>query len=101
MDKDISFSWDEEKNKRNIKKHSVSFEEALTVFCDEEAVIIFDDEHSASDDRVVMIGTSSLLRTLVVCHSYREETEEIRIISARKANSGERKQYEESLKRRI
>ena len=100
MNKDIIFSWNSEKNKRNIKKHSVSFEEALSVFYDEEALVIFDDEHSAAEDRFVIIGTSNLLRTLVVCHCYRQEEEEIRIISARKANIKERKQYKNSLKRR-
>ena len=100
MNEDISFSWDSEKNKRNMKKHSVSFEEAVTVFYDEEALVIYDDEHSETEDRFVIIGTSNLLRTLVVCHCFRHEDTEIRIISVRKANIEERKQYERSIRRR-
>ena len=92
MNEDISFSWDSEKNKRNMKKHSVSFEEAVTVFYDEEALVIYDDKHSETEDRFVIIGTSNLLRTLVVCHCFRHE--------ARKANIEERKQYERSIRRR-
>ncbi len=100
MNKDISFSWDAEKNKANERKHSISFEEALTVFYDEEALLISDDEHSIEEDRFVMIGMSNRLRILVVCHCYRQEDEEIRIISARKANNEERKQYETLVGRR-
>lgn len=100
MNKDISFSWDAQKNKSNERKHSVSFEEALTVFYDEEALLISDDEHSNEEDRFVMIGMSNLFRILVVCHCYRREDEEIRIISARKANSEEKKQYEKLIGRR-
>ena len=92
MSKDISFSWDPDKNKRNVKKHSVSFEEALTVF--------YDEDHSAAEDRFVIIGASNRLRTLIVCHCFHHEDTEIRIISARKANISEHKQYEEPLKRR-
>lgn len=100
MNEDISFSWNSEKNKRNMKKHSVSFEEAVTVFYDEEALVIYDDEHSETEDRFVIIGTSNLLRTLVVCHCFRHEDTEIRIISVRKANIEERKQHERSIRRR-
>ena len=100
MNKDISFSWDAQKNKSNERKHSVSFEEALTVFYDEEALLISDDEHSNEEDRFVMIGMNNLFRILVVCHCYRREDEEIRIISARKANSEEKKQYEKLIGRR-
>ena len=100
MNKDISFSWDAKKNRANERKHSVSFEEALTVFYDEEALLIADDEHSIEEDRFVMIGMSNLFRILVVCHCYRQKDEEIRIISARKANREERKQYEKLIGRR-
>lgn len=96
----ITFSWDAEKNRKNKVRHAVSFEEALTVFYDEEAIVIFDAGHSIAEDRFVIIGTSSQLHLLVVCHCYRQEDEEIRIISARKANRRERRQYEESISRR-
>ena len=100
MDKVISFSWDAKKNRANERKHSISFEEALTVFYDEEALLISDDEHSIEEDRFVLIGRSNLLRILVVCHCYRQEGGEIRIISARKANNEERKQYGKLIGRR-
>lgn len=63
-------------------------------------MLISDDEHSFEEDRFVMIGMSNRLRILVVCHCYRQEDEEIRIISARKANNEERKQYETLVGRR-
>ena len=100
MAESISFSWDAGKNVINQNKHTASFEEAVSVFYDEEAIVISDDEHSIDEDRFVIIGTSSKLRVLVVCHCYRKNDEEIRIISARKAKSRERMQYEESIKRR-
>lgn len=100
MNNVISFSWDTGKNRINKRKHSVSFEEALTVFYDEEALLISDDEHSVEEDRFVLIGMSNMFRIIVVCHCYRHEDEEIRIISARRANSKERKQYENLSKRR-
>ena len=100
MNRDISFSWDAKKNRVNERKHSVSFEEALTVFYDEEALLISDDEHSIDEDRFVLIGRSNLFRLLVVCHCYRQKDEEIRIISARKAGNEERKQYEKLIGRR-
>jgi len=89
----IRFEWDENKNISNQRKHSVSFEEAKTVFFDLNARVIADPEHSEKEDRFVILGMSRLLRTLVVCHCYREENEVIRIISARKANSNEQRQY--------
>ena len=100
MNNGITFSWDANKNQANERKHSVSFEEALSVFYDEEALLISDDEHSIEEERFVLIGRSNLFRILVVCHCYRQEDEEIRIISARKANNEERKQYENLIGRR-
>ncbi|MBR1583870.1 MAG: BrnT family toxin [Spirochaetales bacterium] len=68
--------------------------EAKTVFYDEEALLIFDPENSEKEDRFLLLGRSSVLRLLIVCHCYRGQDEEvIRIISARKANSLEQKQY--------
>ena len=100
MNNGITFSWDAKKNQANERKHSVSFEEALSVFYDEEALLISDDEHSIEEERFVLMGRSNLFRILVVCHCYRQEDEEIRIISARKANNEERKQYENLIGRR-
>ena len=100
MNNGITFSWDAKKNQANERKHSVSFEEALSVFYDEEALLISDDEHSIEEERFVLMGRSNLFRILVVCHCYRQVDEEIRIISARKANNEERKQYENLIGRR-
>ncbi len=91
--KAISFKWDTKKAKENIKKHSVSFEEASTVFSDPNARMIFDTEHSGDEERFIILGISSALRLLVVCHCYRENDMIIRIISARKATRKEQKQY--------
>ncbi len=91
--KSLSFSWDNRKNKSNQKKHAVSFEEAQTVFFDENAIEYFDPDHSDGEDRFIMLGLSSRLRILVVCHCIRENDSEIRIISARKATKKERKVY--------
>ncbi|HEX6904870.1 MAG TPA: BrnT family toxin [Thermoanaerobaculia bacterium] len=87
------FEWDESKNEGNQRKHGVSFEEAQTVFSDDHALFRGDPDHSDDEDRFLLLGLSSLLRTLVVCHCYRESEDVIRIISARKANSEERAQY--------
>jgi len=78
---------------RNQRKHSISFEEATTIFADENARLIHDPEHSQSEDRFILLGFSSKLRILVVMHAYRQDEKEVRIISARKATPKERKQY--------
>jgi uncharacterized DUF497 family protein len=77
----------------NIAKHKVSFDEARTVFSDVNARVIDDPDHSDDEDRLIIMGISSKLRTLVVCHCYRESDEIIRIISARKATKNEVKSY--------
>ena len=89
----LRFSWDNRKNKANQKKHGISFDEAQTVFFDENAVEFFDPDHSESEDRFIMLGLSYRLRVLVVCHCFRESESEIRIISARKATKKEQKVY--------
>ena len=90
---DIRFEWDEKKNKENIRKHGVSFEEAQTVFLDENAMRFFDPDHSQNEDRFIMLGMSFRLRVLVVCHCYRKDDAIIRIVSARKADKHEAKNY--------
>lgn len=95
---EIRFEWDEEKNNKNKKKHHVSFEEAQTAFCDVNARLIADPDHSDDEDRFVLLGMSGEIRLLVVCHCYRENESSIRIISARKAKRYEIKTYEEHLK---
>jgi uncharacterized DUF497 family protein len=93
--KNITFSWDDRKAQQNLKKHKVAFEEASTVFFDENAIEFFDPDHSTKEDRFMMLGISYRLRVLVVCYCFRREGGEIRIISARKATSKERKVYTE------
>jgi uncharacterized DUF497 family protein len=85
--------WDEDKNQINIKNHKVSFQEAETVFYDPNGKIIHDPDHSDEEDRFIILGLSKLLKLLVVCHCYRENDEEIRIITARKAIKKETKGY--------
>ena len=91
---DLHFIWDEAKNKTNQKKHGISFDEAKTVFFDENAVEFEDPDHSKEEDRFVLLGFSFKLRMLVVCYCYRENDTVIRIISARKATNKERRNYE-------
>jgi uncharacterized protein len=92
---DIRFTWDPGKAKANLRKHRVSFEEAKTVFYDEEALLINDPDHSESEDRFVLLGMSATRRVLLVVHSYRDDDRTIRLISARKARAAERATYEE------
>lgn len=87
------FEWDERKNRENKRKHRVSFEEAQTVFLDENAIRFFDPDHSSDEDRFLMLGISFTLRVLVVCHCYRADDSVIRIISARKADKKEQANY--------
>lgn len=89
----IQFKWDEKKNRKNKREHGVSFEEAQTVFLDENAIRFFDPDHSEDEDRFIMLGISFKLRVLVVCHCYRENDEVIRLISARKADKDEIRDY--------
>ena len=91
----MKFEWDDNKNKLNIRKHKISFEEASTVFLDEEALLIEDPDHSEAEDRFLILGCATSLKLLVVCHCYRNEDKMIRIISARKATKNESKQYSE------
>jgi uncharacterized DUF497 family protein len=93
--KRLRFEWDPRKAAANLRKHGVSFEEARTVFYDESALLRPDEEHSDKEDRFLLLGLSGRLRTLVVCHCYRHADQVIRLISARKANSIERQQYED------
>jgi uncharacterized protein len=77
--------------------NGVSIEEAQTIFYDDNARFAHDPDHSQEEDRFILLGMSARFRILVVCHCYRSDDEEIRLISARKATKLERKQYEEFL----
>ncbi len=87
----MDYQWDPRKALSNLRKHNVSFADAVTVFSDDNSITIEDD--FPGEERFVTIGLDTLGRILVVVYNYRENT--IRIISARKATSRERKQYEE------
>lgn len=89
----MRFIWDQNKNLANIKKHKISFEEAETVFFDDNARLIHDPEHSMSEERFIILGITNKLRLLVVVHTYKEDDNVIRIISARKATKAETKYY--------
>lgn len=89
----IRFEWDDKKDAANRRKHGVAFEEAAEVFHDEQALLMADPEHSRGEDRFLLLGLSARPRLLVVCHTYREQDEVIRIISARPANRREKQQY--------
>ena len=89
----IRFEWDPRKDSANQRKHGVSFEEAQSVFFDENAVQFYDEHHSEHEERFIMLGLSIRSRILVVCHCEREAGNVIRIISARKATKSERQFY--------
>ena len=89
----LRFEWDRRKAALNARKHGVSFEDARSVFFDERARLIDDPDHSEVEERFVMLGMSSSLRMLVVCHCYRDEENVVRIVSARKATARESRSY--------
>jgi hypothetical protein len=92
---DIEFAWSAKKAAENKQNHRVSFNEAQTVFYDEEALLLHDPDHSDEEDRFILLGLSANLRVLLVVHSYAEDDETVRIISARRANARERSMYEQ------
>ena len=95
---DPIFEWDERKSRANFRKHGVSFEEARSAFLDESARLIADPEQSVGEERFVLLGLSTALRILVVCHCCRQDDGIVRIISARRADRAEQRQYREWLR---
>jgi len=91
----LRFEWDTRKASSNLKKHGISFEEAKSVFYDENAKLIDDPDHSADEERFILLGHSFSLRLIMVCHCYRDADNVIRIISARKVTAQETKYYKE------
>lgn len=89
----VRFEWDTLKAASNKKKHSVTFEEAQSVFYDDFAIQFFDDVNSDLEDRFLLLGQSNETRVLLICHCEKESGSLIRIISARKATAKERKLY--------
>jgi uncharacterized DUF497 family protein len=94
----LSFEWDPKKAHSNAAKHGITFDEAKSVFYDENALIIPDPDHSIAEERFVIMGMSSSLRVLVVVHCLRKNNQVIRIISARKAGTKEKQPYMENRK---
>jgi uncharacterized DUF497 family protein len=90
----MQFVWDEHKHQINRKKHGVSFEEAQSVFFDEQARLLADPDHSETEERYLLLGMSIQMRLLVVSHCYRENDPVIRLISARRATRFEQQQYQ-------
>jgi len=95
----LRFEWDRAKNAENKRKHGVSFEEAQTVFYDDWGILIEDEYEPGQEERFVLIGMSAALRVLVVSHCYRARDQVIRLISARRADRSERRDYETRWKR--
>jgi len=89
----VRFEWDSKKATANLKKHRISFEEATTVFFDENGLLVNDPDHSLYEERFILMGFSDHLRIIVVSHSYKVNDQIIRIISARKATKKEQRQY--------
>lgn len=94
---EIRFEWDSRKARSNERKHGVSFEEAESVFFDEQALLVEDPQPLDAEERFVLLGLSASLRLLVVVHALRER-DVIRIISARKATSAEILEYQARLR---
>ena len=95
----LRFEWDERKNVLNQRKHGVSFDEAETVFLDDQALLLDDPDDTRREDRFILLGLSAAMRVLVVCHCYRASGDVIRLISARKATATERRGYFERWRR--
>lgn len=89
----LLFDWDNEKSRINQKKHGVSFEEAKSVFYDDNAIQFWDENHSDAEDRFLLLGRSSKMRILLIVHCFGEQESVIRIISARKATKKESQEY--------
>ncbi len=90
----LTFEWDENKERSNLHKHRISFQEATTVFADPQSFTIPDPLHSEVENRLIILGRSYTGKLLVVVHT--ERGDNIRVISARAASKKERKTYEEN-----
>ena len=88
----MEFEWNPIKDDHNLRKHSVNFTEASTVFIDPLSITYPDPDHSLYENRYIIIGLSASNRLLIVAHTDRKEA--TRIISAREATNRERKLYE-------
>jgi uncharacterized DUF497 family protein len=92
----MKFEWDTKKEKINMLKHGITFEQASYVFADPFALNKYDDEHSENEDRWILLGRSLNETIILVVHTFRDidGTEFVRIISARKATKKEKQAYQ-------
>jgi len=91
----VAYEWAADKNAGNFSKHRIWFADAVPVLEDEYAVTVSDTESDPSEERFVTLGMDAFARILVVVFTYRDQN--IRLISARRAEPHERQQYEEQL----
>jgi uncharacterized DUF497 family protein len=93
----MKFEWDSEKERINIQKHGITFEQASYVFADPFALNKYDDEHSYEEDRWLLLGRSLNELILAVVHTFTDDNglESVRIISARKAAKREQQAYQQ------
>lgn len=89
----MEFAWDIKKAARNLRKHGVSFNEAASVFGDVFSIAVPDPDHSLEEERFILVGLSQVGRLLIIAYS--EQSQRVRLISARELTSHERKAYEE------
>ena len=94
----LKFEWDIDKAKKNLQKHSVTFNETATIFSNRLSITIYDPDHSEQEDRYITIGIFTSGRFLIVALMDRRNL--TRIISARELNRKERKEYEKEIQRR-
>jgi len=90
----MTFEWDSAKASANVRKHGVSFAEALTVFKDPLGRVVPDSRHSVAEERFALLGVSERGRLLAVM--FTEHDDRIRLFSARRATKSERRAYEET-----
>lgn len=94
----LEFNWDPHKDLINQRKHGVSFNECIPVFFDDHAKLIADSDHSLDEDRFILLGMSFKAKLLVVVHTYKESSDSVRIISARRATKRETLFYKGDIK---
>jgi uncharacterized DUF497 family protein len=90
----MEFEWDPKKARLNLRKHGVSFGDAVSVLEDQRALTMT-EQAPDGEERWITLGLDSLGRILVVIYTWREDR--VRMISARSATTRERRQYEEGL----
>lgn len=93
----MKYEWDEEKYFINKTKHGIRFEDAMVIWADQNALEFYDPDNSTNEDRFIRVGLNPIKGILFVVFCEKEDGDIIRIISARKATTEERKEYERQL----